>query len=114
MNGLLSALGGLRGKAFAAEAGVEAARLKQFGLDAPHFRVEVTPKDGPPMVVRLGEVIVDHEAHYFAQQEGGHPVVELDLDWALKKLGTDIEGSARHARVAAGPRGGAGHQSEPG
>jgi hypothetical protein len=87
-NGILSALAGLRGNKFVAEAASGGA-LKPFGLEPPRFRVEVSLQDSnAPLVLRLGEVKLDQETHYFAMQEG-HPVVELGSDWAIKKLAVD-------------------------
>ncbi|HET6345987.1 MAG TPA: DUF4340 domain-containing protein, partial [Myxococcota bacterium] len=90
VNGILSALAGLRAKVFVAEA-ADPGVLRHTGLETPRFRVEVALQDpnAAPIVLRLGEVQVDRETHSFAMQEGVHPVVELGSDWALKKLGTD-------------------------
>lgn len=65
----------------------QAQELTRFGLAPPKALVTVTPRQGPPRVLRLGSITLGGDAHHFLQVDAADaPVMQLPGDWLMQKL----------------------------
>lgn len=86
VNGVLSALNGLRAKTFVSEHN-DIASLKKYGLDKPKLVSHVVLSDNRVVEIKLanqGDVP-------YATLGTDSPIIELASDWALKRLPVDFD-----------------------